>query len=276
MAKVKLSLLNQLAERLPEGLVVDAAWLTRQGYSTALRSQYVAAGWLSQPARRVYLRPRGAVSWQQVVVSLQTLLGHNLVLGGRSALELHGYEHYLRQTTTTVYLYGPDPPPTWLKDVPVGADFVYRNDTRLFVRHVASTAPHSLDAVTGHAEATEGIAVRPWGQWNWPLMSSTPERAILEFLNELPDRESFHQADMMMEGLSTLSPVRLQKLLADCHNVKVKRLFLFFANRHRHAWLQRLDAKAIDLGTGKRMLVRGGRYDPKYQITVPGDLDGVH
>jgi hypothetical protein len=81
---------------------------------------------------------------------------------------------------------------------------------------------------------------------------------------------------MLMEGLSSLSPARLQPLLADCQNIKVKRLFLFFAERHNHAWLKHLDRAAIDLGRGKRMLVKGGRYDRTYMITVPGDLDGVH
>ncbi len=62
----------------------------------------------------------------------------------------------------------------------------------------------------------------------------------------------------------------------ECRTVKVKRLFFFFADRHQHAWLKRLDKKAVDLGTGKRMLVKGGKLDPKYLITVPGDLDGLH
>lgn len=105
------------------------------------------------------------------------------------------------------------------------------------------------------------------------MVVSTPERAVLELLDELPERATFHDIDMIMEGLSTLSPARLQALLADCHNVKVKRLFFHFADRHNHAWLKRLDRKKIDLGTGKRMLVKGGRYDPKYMITVPKDLD---
>ena len=64
----------------------------------------------------------------------------------------------------------------------------------------------------------------------------------------------------------------MQALLADCDNIKVKRLFLFFADRHQHAWLKRLDRKAIDLGSGKRVLAKGGSYDAKYMITVPGDL----
>jgi len=29
----------------------------------------------------------------------------------------------------------------------------------------------------------------------------------------------------------------------------------------------------VDLGRGKRSLVRGGRLHPRYQITLPGDLD---
>jgi hypothetical protein len=104
---------------------------------------------------------------------------------------------------------------------------------------------------------------------------SGPERALLELLHELPYNESFHQADMLMEGLSTLSPTRLQKLLQDCKNVKTKRLFFFFADRHQHAWLKHLNRKTIDLGAGKRMLVKGGRFDAKHMITVPESLDGL-
>jgi hypothetical protein len=67
----------------------------------------------------------------------------------------------------------------------------------------------------------------------------------------------------------------LETLLAECRSIKVKRLFLFFADRHRHPWLKRIDRSKIALGAGKRMLVRGGRLDPVYQITVPDDLHAV-
>jgi hypothetical protein len=107
-----------------------------------------------------------------------------------------------------------------------------------------------------------------------PIRYSTKERAILELLDELPERESFHQVDALMEGLSDLSPRRLQTLLEACTSVKVKRLFLFFADRHRHAWRSRLDVSRIDLGSGKRVLVKGGKLDPNYYITVPSDLGG--
>jgi hypothetical protein len=96
--------LNRLERELPEGVLVDTAWLKAHGYSRQLLSHYVSAGWLDQPARGVYRRPRGSLTWQQLVVSLQTLLDYPLVLGGRTALELHGYAHYLSQKQMQVHL----------------------------------------------------------------------------------------------------------------------------------------------------------------------------
>jgi len=50
MATPRMGKINQRERRLPEGLVADAAWLGAQGYSTALRRQYVGSGRLEQPA----------------------------------------------------------------------------------------------------------------------------------------------------------------------------------------------------------------------------------
>jgi hypothetical protein len=82
----------------------------------------------------------------------------------------------------------------------------------------------------------------------------------------------FCQVDEVSTNIGSSS--RLQKLLIDCKSVKVKRLFLFFADRHQHAWLKHLDKSAIDLGAGKRMLARGGKLDPHCMITVPKELYG--
>lgn len=79
---------------------------------------------------------------------------------------------------------------------------------------------------------------------------------------------------MLVDGLRTLSPRRLQMLLIACRSVKVKRLFFWFAERHNQTWLKQLDRDKVDLGTGKRMLVKGGKLDPQYLITIPSDLDG--
>jgi Transcriptional regulator, AbiEi antitoxin, Type IV TA system len=207
------------------------------------------------------------------------LLEFPLVVGGRSALELQGYAHYLQQQAKEMHLYGPKRPPKWLNELQLGMRFVYHNDRTLFRDATGTRSLANLSwkpgSGTGGASSSDGLTVQPWGQWDWPLTLSSPERAILELLDELPKHESFHQADMLMGSLANLSPRRLQSLLEDCASVKVKRLFFFFADRHHHAWLKRLDKDAITLGEGKRMLVKGGKLDKAYQITVPGGLDAV-
>jgi hypothetical protein len=276
MAKQKRKKLNWLERHLPEGLVADARWLTRHGFSTSLRSQYVNAGWLDQTVRGVYRRPRGPLTWQQVVISLQALLGYPLLLGGRTSLELQGYAHYLPREQKEVHVYGPKSPPQWLHKLPLTARFIYHNDRALFRHQTIPLFLTHLDIQNGknasRAEHDHWTVLR-WGEW--PLALSTPERAILEVLNELPKHESFQQVDVLVQNLSNLRPRRLQKLLADCRSVKVKRLFFFFAERHQHAWFKRLDKTAIDLGKGKRMLVKGGKLDKKYLITVPEELNAL-
>jgi len=268
--------LNQLEHLLPEGLITDAAWLSKHGYSSSLRSQYVSVGWLEQPTRQVFRRRRGSLNWQQVVISLQTLLAKNIVVGGRTALELQGFSHYLSHETKEVHLYGPKRPPAWVDKLALEVKFRYHNSERLFGGSVdaASSKPEFVStSQTSPESLPANLVTQPWGQWGWKLTLSSPERAVLELLDELPNRESFHQVDKLIEGLANLSPRRLEKLLLDCRSVKVKRLFFFFADRHQHAWLQRLNKAAIDLGKGKRRLVRGGVLNAAYQITVPENLN---
>jgi hypothetical protein len=241
----------------------------------------VAAGWLEQPARGIYRRPGGPLTWEQVVISLQMLLERPLAIGGRTALELQGYGHYLRQQAKEAHLYGPKRPPGWLKKLRLGTSFVYHNNCRLFRNEPVARADSDLKAVseqdTSHQPVARhhGFLVQPWGHWGWPLTLSSPERAILELLDELPKHESFHQADTLMEGLANLGPRRLQGLLESCRSVKTKRLFFFFADRDQHAWLKRLDRQAIDLGKGDRLLVKGGKLNSAYHITVPEDMDAI-
>jgi len=282
MSEQRRKKINWLEEKLPEGLLVDAAWLTRHKFSTALRHKYVKAGWLEQPARGVYRKPREKLTWQQAVISLQTIiLDDPIIVGGRTALELQGYSHYLQQKTQTVHLYSKESLPSWLGKLELGVRFVHHNSLRLFKNEPITYGLSSLQFDIKKSSGTRndplqrGYTYQPWGTWDWPLTLSTPERAILEMLDGLPDHESFHLVDKLMEGLTNLSPRRLQKLLADCKSVKVKRLFFFFADRHTHAWRRHLKKEEFDLGSGKRMLVKGGKLDPTYLITVPEDLNGV-
>ncbi|MCY4320398.1 MAG: AbiEi antitoxin N-terminal domain-containing protein, partial [Alphaproteobacteria bacterium] len=76
MSYQKRPMLNRLHRLLPEGLVADAAWFTRMGYPSSLRSRYLASGWLQSVARGVFRRPlhkpgleetAAPLRWQHIV-----------------------------------------------------------------------------------------------------------------------------------------------------------------------------------------------------------------
>jgi hypothetical protein len=100
------------------------------------------------------------------------------------------------------------------------------------------------------------------------------ERATIEMLDQVPNEVGFDHADETFQGLSNLRPRLVTRLLLSCRSVRAKRLFLFYAGRHGHAWLKHVDREAVDLGTGKRQLEPGGKFDARYQITVPASLMG--
>lgn len=285
MGEQKQEKLNWLQLHLPEGLPVDSSWLERQGYSRSLRSKYAAHGWLEQVAHGVYRRPPATLPtpeadqnlrWEQVVISLQTLLDRSLTVGGRTALELQGFAHYLSASSPReVHLYGIQAKPGWVARLKLETRLVFHNAGKLFRNFAAPTNWPVGGAPLSDRErilAQGSFIQQRWGQWDWPLILSSPERAILEMLDEVPQRETFHQVDVLMEGLVNLRPQRLSALLKDCRSVKVKRLFLWFAERHHHAWLSKLDREGIDLGRGKRVLEPGGRLDTKFDITVPESM----
>lgn len=268
------SKLNSLTQQIPEGLLVDAAWLEEKGYSRALRHQYVKANWLEQPAHGIFRRPRGQLSWEQVVISLQLIIKLPVSIGGRTALELTGHSHYLYQSHTQIYLYTEKKLPSWLLKLPLPQKFTINNRPRFLPKLEIPSSLLTLSEIASKKESilSESFTMSFWGELGLPLIISTPERAYLELLDELPQHESFHMADVIMEGLTNLSPLRLQSLLEAASSIKVKRLFFLFAERHNHAWLKRIDISKIDLGKGKRTLVKGGKFNTKYQITVPKEF----
>ena len=110
-----------------------------------------------------------------------------------------------------------------------------------------------------------------WKEREFSIRISSPERAAMEMLYLVPEKISFEESLLIMESLVTLRPEIVQKLLEMCRFVKVKRLFMYTAEKHRHPWVEKLDLSRIDFGRGKRRIVFGGKLDPKYQITVPKD-----
>ncbi len=255
MRRQKETKLKWLLEAVLPGRLVDTPTLGRHGITRMLAHKYIDSGWLEPVVRGLYRRPgttSNSAEWQLVVRSLQHVMDYSSVVGGRTALELQGSAHYLpMRDDQDVHLYG-EAHPTWLKRLDEAARYRLHS-TKLF--------DMSADEETPEVDSTAGT-----------LKCSTPERAILELLDELPRNESVHIVSTVFEGLASARPRRLEKLLASCTSIKVKRLFFVFADKHDHAWRRHLSPEQFDLGSGPRALFKNGHFHPQYAISVPPEL----
>jgi len=169
--------LKRLERLLPEGLLVDAAWLSERGYSRALRSQYVQGGWLDSPVRGVYWRPRRPLRREQVVISLQVLLGYPVSVGGRTALEVAGYSHYVYQQQQAVHLYTDCKLPAWLWKLPDMPVFVSRNRSRFLPALADYSDQLTLESTGAKPRLPDALELEDWGPWSWPLVRAAPAPA---------------------------------------------------------------------------------------------------
>jgi len=248
------TLKKPLEQCLPEGQLVNRPWLKRRGFSRSHVDYYLRAGKLKAEVHGVYRRPGPPLKWENVVYSLNEM-GYHLRVGGRIALEMQGLAHYLpADHLERIDLHGPGKAPGWVSKFPGPFRFEVYN-RQLFV-----PLPKAAQIS------------KPYGFWDWPIPYSSVELAMFEFLAGVGDKTGFSVADKFFEAAVNFRPDLLQTLLRACINVKAKRLFLWFADRHSHAWHQVLETKEIDLGKGKRMMIKGGTFDALYQITVPREM----
>ena len=113
------------------------------------------------------------------------------------------------------------------------------------------------------------ISLTTYNFGNYAVKISSAEKAAMELCYDVPKTESFDELDQIISGLTTLRPRLIQELLEKCQSVKTKRLFMYLAEKHDHAWVKKLDLGKVHFGKGKRSLCRNGRYDDKYKIVVP-------
>ncbi len=252
MASDSRSKLNRLLTAWPQGAVAVSRWLEVQGAYQQLVHAYEKSGWIRRIGQGAYVRVGDTAEWTGGLHALQEQLKLPVHAGAKTALQMQGYAHYLAMGMGgRVTLFGSSGTrlPAWFRQYDWGVELRYTT-TRLF-------ADDPKAGLSKKELATYAITV------------SAPERAIMEVLYLVPAEESFEEAGLLMEGLTTLRPRLVQSLLEQCHSVKVKRLFMFLAEACNHAWVRKLDLSKVDFGKGKRMIVKGGRLDTKYNITVP-------
>ena len=118
----------------------------------------------------------------------------------------------------------------------------------------------------------ETLGMADFKEGELTMKISNPACAIMECLALCPDKFPLSESFELMEGLGSLRPAKVQELLENCKSVKVKRLFLYFAERINHSWFKYLDINKIDLGVGKRSLTERGLLVSKYKLVLPSEL----
>lgn len=239
---------------LPDGLVVDRSWLQAQGFTRPGIDYFIRSGQLERVGRGAYRRPGPPLKWQHLAYSLQAL-GYASHVGGRTALDLQGFAHYLPLGgLQAIELYGISKLPNWLQEAQTMPRFTAGGSA-------------SFDVLPEQV-----LTFQPFGHWDWPLRFATPELALFELLAKVRDAADFSLLDKYFESSPTLRPALCNVLLQACGSIKAKRLFLWFAARHQHPWQGSIDIAGVNLGSGKRLIISGGAFDKTYQITVPRNM----
>ena len=246
-------LLSDLYGKLPEGVIAPSVWLEEQGYSRQLVYKYVNSHWLEKLSRGAFVRPNSLLEWQGVVLGLQALLHLPLHVGGLTALNLQGYAHYLPLAgENKIHLYGSKKLPSWVNSISIDQELILNN------RSLFSEEANEL----GFKQSATKVR-------DWTLKVSAPERAIIEVLYHVENGGiSFQHANELFEGLTTLRPKLVNSLLQSCKSDRAVRVFLFLADYNQHAWFKKLQLDDL-IGKGKMQIVKGGRFDKRYRITVP-------
>jgi len=244
--------INHLLQSQHQAAILLSTWLVSQGYSLELQKRYRKSGWFKAVGTGAMVRAGQEVTLNGAIHALQKQKQLPVHIGGKTALGLLGKAQYLPMQQEHVHLVGTPQAqlPRWFKQYPWQAGITYTQTTFL---------PPDLGLITVNQE---GLT----------LTIAGAARALMECLYMAPQQQDLTEAFELMEGLNNLRPKVVQALLQQCTSVKVKRLFLFMVQKAGHAWFNYLDLSSIDLGHGKRSIVKDGLYNSQYQITVPASL----
>lgn len=254
--------LNQMISNWPDGMVYCASWLDDQGYYSELLYKYKNSNWIESIGKGAYKKYGDKIEWMGGLNAVQAQLHLKVHLAGKSALEQLNKAQYLSMGKKQILVAGTkkEQLPKWLRKYNWDVVIKYQ------VKKLFNEGEKDFNTKSfGYTQIEFGRV---------SIILSAPERAYLEYLDELPKKYSYQEALEILENLSLLRSHVLQNLLENCSSLKVKRLFLHFAEKVNHSWYKRLDLKKISLGTGKRLVFKNGILDKKYLITVPKGANG--
>ena len=245
--------IKQITDKVGTDGLLFANWMAQQGLDSKEQFSYLKSGWLERISRGVYKIAGSTPTLFAAVSCYNAQLDKHCTIGARTALELRGISHYVPMGKPVAFLFTDNQSklPEWLIKGDWDRSVVYQ--TTSFIKD------ETLGIDTMEVEGR-------------PLLVSSAERAIMEWLNMSDAANSLLDIYYVMEMLTTLRPKLVQQLLEQCSSVKVKRLFLYMAEKAHHQWVNALNLDTIDLGSGRRMISPTGKYISKYNMTIPTEL----
>ncbi len=245
--------IQQILKKVPHDTILFGTWLSSLGLDARGQYAYMKSGWLDRISKGVYKIHGTDPKLMTAISSYNTQLDKHCIVGAYTALDLRGYSHYLSIGKPKAYLFTDkdNKLPSWL----------LKEEWDMTVKYM--TTSFLGNDLTG---------VDTMNVEQHDLLVSSPERAFLECLN-LPDASSsLLDIYYIMESLTTLRPKLVQALLESCTSQKVKRLFLYMAEKANHPWLKALKLENINFGTSRLMITPTGKYIKKYNITISKEL----
>jgi len=231
------------------------SWLETEGISRKLSHRYVAAGWLERLGHGAYVRSGDTVGWRGAIYALQQHAHLVVWPGGATALQLQGLGQYIPMQREKIWLWGEAGSrlPAWFKNREWGVSVQF-SAPRLFSRPVPDHFHYKEDGFI--------------------IEASSMERASFELAYEITDGDSFNWVAEQFQGLVNLRPQLMHGYLEACTSIRVKRLMLLLGDYYGQVWAQRVERSRIDLGSGKRQVVKSGWLHPELHITVPREFGG--
>lgn len=243
--------INRIRQQTPSDGILLTSWLEKSGIRRSEISGYVESGWLSRITTGVYAFVGDKPTLYGILASYQSQSNLSYHIGAASALELRGYSHYITMGIPSSVVFSPIKPrlPKWIRSIDL--------DMRLV-------------EVSTKVLGESGIELMDYD--GRQLKVASPERAIMECLLLSPSTYNLMDVYYLMEMLTTLRAAIVQQLLEQCSSVKVKRIFLYMAEKAGHRWFSKLDISRISLGSGTRSYSTGGVKNTKYAIVIPKEL----
>ena len=216
--------LKSLQRMLPPGGVLTQQWLDGYGIYRQLTRKYILSGWLDRIGSGAFKRHGDEVLWEAALNAVQKQLALPIHIGAKSALEIKGGTQYLKLgNQMEVFLFSHPSVrnlPKWFNDQRWEPQFTFIK-TNLFPEMFKYG--YTQEELNG-----------------FKVTVSSKERAIFELLYLIPRKQTWDETNLIFENLTTLRPKQIQKMLECCSSIKIKRLFLFFSEKHNHQWFKRL------------------------------------